>query len=56
MVLAGVPPETASTLAKVANPATGTKSVAGLKQGFHHLGQDGNAVVMAEEEGVAVGG
>jgi hypothetical protein len=34
MVLAGVPPETASTLAKVAKPATGTKSVAGLKPGF----------------------
>jgi hypothetical protein len=33
MVLAGVPPETASTLAKVAKPATGTKSVAGLKPG-----------------------
>ncbi len=34
MVLAGVPPETASTLAKVAKPATGVKSAAGLKPGF----------------------
>lgn len=34
IVLAGVPPDTASTLAKVAKPATGTKSVAGLKPGF----------------------
>ncbi len=34
MLLAGVPPDTASTLAKVAKPATGTKSVAGLKPGF----------------------
>ena len=32
--LAGVPPDIASTLAKVAKPATGTKSCAGLKPGF----------------------
>ena len=33
-VLAGVPLDTASTLAKLAKPATGTKSTAGLKPGF----------------------
>ena len=32
--LAGVPPDTANALTKVAKPATGTKSVAGAKPGF----------------------
>ena len=34
MLLAGVPPETANALTKVAKPATATKSRAGSKPGF----------------------